>query len=87
MQECSEPADGVGFQIKFLILSHQSCGKSFDPHFAKKRCGQAGEDPERGHKDEPKPGELPCEERLAELSLFSLGKMGFRGDLVTMFGI
>lgn len=36
--------------------------------------GQAGEGTEKGHKDNKRTVKLPCEERLRELSLFSLEK-------------
>lgn len=38
---------------------------SFDPCYTKKKiCGQVGMGPEKSHKDDPKPGKLPHEERL-----------------------
>jgi len=37
-----------------------------------KRCGQAGEGPEKGHKDDQRTGKPAYEERLRELGFFSL---------------
>lgn len=57
---------------------------SFGPRCAK-TCGQAGDSPEKGCKDDQRTGNLPCEERLREWSLFSLVKIRLRGNLITMF--
>lgn len=37
------------------------------------------------HRDDPRSGKLPCEERLREISLVHLEKKKLRGDLITTF--
>lgn len=49
------------------------------------RCGQAGEGPEKGYKDNQRIEKLKCEKWLRDPGLFSLEKEGFGEDVTSMF--